>query len=187
MSLRFSKEYNDILFLALLLVGFYGLLRLGELAYPNDTSLNQLKKMIQRLSIQLQANSLCFELPYHKVDRFFQGNTVLILPNEGPADPIATVAQYCLLRDRQFPGAADMWICSGGEKPRRGWFIRKLRGFEIGDVAGHSLRSGGATTLAENGVRLEIIQALGRWSLDAFRSYICLHPIILHYAILRNT
>jgi integrase len=185
-ALRSSKEYDDVLFIALLLVGFFGLLRLGELVYPNDTSLDQPKKMVQRSNMQLHANSLRFELPYHKADRFFQGNTVLILPNNGPADPIAAVARYCVLRDKQFPEATDMWIRSKGERPRRSWFIRKLRAFEVGDVAGHSLRSGGATTLAENGVRLDIIQALGRWSSDAFRSYIRLHPIILHYAILRN-
>ena len=47
------------------------------------------------------------------------------------------------------------------------------------DVAGHSLRSGGATALALAGVPDDHIQARGHWSLDAYRSYIRKHPIML--------
>lgn len=186
MTLQSSKKFDDMLFVALLLVGFYGLLRLGELVYPDDTSLDQPKKMIRRSTIQLQASSLRFQLPYHKADRFYEGNTILILPNNGPADPITAVARYILLRDRYFPNATDMWLRGDGARPRRRWFITQLKSFQLGDVAGHSLRSGGATMLAESGVRLDIIQALGRWSSEAFRGYIRSHPLVLHNAILKN-
>jgi len=61
----------------------------------------------------------------------------------------------------------------------RSWFIRRLRHHFSSDVGGHSLRSGGATALAEAGVPPHIIQAIGRWASDAFQIYIRKHPVLL--------
>ena len=47
------------------------------------------------------------------------------------------------------------------------------------DVAGHSLRSCGATALAFAGIPDDHMQARGRWSSDAYRSYIRKHLIML--------
>lgn len=181
-----SDTYDDKLFLAILLSGFFGLLRLGELVYPTDRSLDDPRKSIKRETMHLEASHLRFLLPYHKADRFFQQNTILILPNNAPCDPIRAMARYVTRRDRFFPTTADLWVRADGSKPRRNWFLSHLKAFHLGDVAGHSLRSGGATMLAKNGVDLQIIQALGRWSSDAFRSYIRLHPMLLHTAVVRN-
>ena len=44
----------------------------------------------------------------------------------------------------------------------------------------NSMRSGGATSLAEAGADLATIQAVGRWSSDAFRIYIRKNPVLIH-------
>ncbi|KAH8930079.1 hypothetical protein BT69DRAFT_1180113, partial [Atractiella rhizophila] len=62
----------------------------------------------------------------------------------------------------------------------RSWFIRRLRMHFSSDVAGHSLRSGGATHLAANGIPDSTIQKIGRWSSEAFQIYIRNHPILIH-------
>ncbi|XP_006458838.1 hypothetical protein AGABI2DRAFT_40469, partial [Agaricus bisporus var. bisporus H97] len=142
-----SDNYDDRLFIAILLIGFYGLLRLGELVYPNDIRLDNTRKMVHRDTLTLVASSLQFQLPYHKADRYFEGNVVLIRRNSGITDPIRAMARYIVLRDHKFARYNDLWVREDG----------------------HSLRSGGATFLAERGVRLDIIQALGRWSSDTFR------------------
>jgi hypothetical protein len=152
-----SETYNNILFVALLLVSFFGLLHLGELVYPNDKMFDQPKKMICRSSVHLQANSLHFQLPFHKADCYFKGNTVLILPNNSQADPITATACYLLLCNKYYPERTDMWIQGNGDKLRRYWFIKKLKSFGLGGVASHSLHSGGAMALAENSIHLEII------------------------------
>ncbi|XP_006458760.1 hypothetical protein AGABI2DRAFT_53101, partial [Agaricus bisporus var. bisporus H97] len=103
----YSKQHDDTLFVAILLVGFYALLRLGELVYPDDPTLDCPRKMSQRNTLSITAASVRFQLPYHKADKFYEGNTVL------------------------------------------------------------------------NGISLDIIQALGRWSSEAFRTYIRLHPALL--------
>ena len=47
------------------------------------------------------------------------------------------------------------------------------------DVAGQSMRAGGATSLAENGVPPNLIQAIGRWASSAFQIYIRKNPVLL--------
>jgi len=47
------------------------------------------------------------------------------------------------------------------------------------DVAGQSMRSGSATSLAENGVPPNLIQAIGRWASSAFQIYIRKNPVLL--------
>jgi hypothetical protein len=58
--------------------------------------------------------------------------------------------------------------------------MRRLRMFFPSEIAGQSLRAGGATMLADLGVSPNIIQAAGRWSSEAFRIYIRKNPFLLH-------
>lgn len=175
-----SPSHDDLLFISMLLCGFFGLLRLGELVYPNDPSLDCPRKMSQRHTFTLSTTKLSFRLPFHKADRFYEGNTVYIFPNPTPADPITLTKEYIASRDSLFPHLSDLWIRNDGSRPRRNWFMIRLRQLCGSSVGGHSIRAGGATALAELGVPLQHIQATGRWSSEAFRIYIRQHPLILH-------
>ncbi|KAI0055192.1 hypothetical protein BV25DRAFT_1773520, partial [Artomyces pyxidatus] len=61
----------------------------------------------------------------------------------------------------------------------RSWFISRMRRFLPTSFAGHSLRAGGATHFASEGWPDDRIQALGRWSSEAFRIYIRKNPVFL--------
>jgi len=50
-SLQTSNDYNDRLFLAQLLTGFFALLRLGEMTYPDDPKLCDPRKVTKRNSV----------------------------------------------------------------------------------------------------------------------------------------
>jgi len=63
--------------------------------------------------------------------------------------------------------------------PTRTWFLQRLHSLFPMDVAGHSLRSGGATYFAAAGWPDDRIQALGRWSSDAFKIYARKNPVFL--------
>lgn len=182
-SYRFRHSHNDYLFLSQLLVGFFGLLRLGELVYPNDPTLDCPRKMTARQSLSVSPSDLSFVLPYHKADRFYEGNKVLILANSTCANPILAIQSYLSSRDQLFPKNRDLWILHDGTKPRRSWFLNRLHEFFDSSVGGHSLRAGGATALAERGVPFHFIQTIGRWSSEAFRIYVRQHPLVLHASI----
>ena len=54
------------------------------------------------------------------------------------------------------------------------------------DIAGQSLRAGGATMLAEMGFAPHIIQAAGRWSSEAFQIYVRKNPFLLLLELARS-
>jgi hypothetical protein len=175
-----SHSHDDHLFLTLLLSGFYALLRLGELVFPDTRAHRNYRKISLRHTVQVQTGHYSFFLPSHKGDRFFEGNTILIEKLTSPVDPFAAFLRYLRSRDNLFPLNPELWLNSQGCVPTRNWFLKHFHRFFCKDYAGHSLRSGGATSLAEAGVNPATIQAIGRWSSDTFRIYIRKNPVLLH-------
>jgi hypothetical protein len=94
-------------------------------------------------------------------------------------DPHLPFINYLVSHDLLFPFNPELWLCSNGQIPTHSWFVHRLHHHFANDVGGHSLRSGGATALAEAGVAPHIIQAIGRWASNAFQIYIQQHPVLL--------
>jgi hypothetical protein len=172
--------YDNMLFLALILVGFFGLLRLGELTNPNNHRLVNRRKTIQRDSLHNLSTQVQFILPGSKTDKFFAGNKVLLCNNCSPNDPINTMRRYVQVRDKCFPTMPWLWVTSNGVPPTCKWFLARFHLHFDSRFGGHSMWAGGATLLAKHGVSFDVIQALGWWSSNAFRIYIHTHPSLLH-------
>lgn len=171
--------HDDLLFAAILLTSFHGLMRLGENVWPDSHQLQDYRKVIMRSSVDVLDSSYSFTLPGHKADHQFEGNTVIIQKLNTPDDPHSVFRQYLHSRDSRFPHNPELWLREDGSIPTRNWFIPRLKRLFAGNVGGHSLRSGGATALALAGIPPHIIQAIGRWASDAFQAYIRKHPSIL--------
>lgn len=175
-----SPSYDDDLFLAMLTTGFFALLRLGEMAIPDDLKLRDYRKVTLASSVSVSDNSFSFFLPTHKADAFFEGNRVLIKRRKHQPDPYGYFIRYWSNRHQLFPLRRELWLMSNGQPPPRAFFINRLHALFDNSVAGQSLRAGGATFLAESGVAPHLIQATGRWATDSFQRYIRKHPIVLH-------
>jgi hypothetical protein len=80
--------HDDFRFTSQLLTGFYALLRLGELTYPDRVSLRNPRKVSQQASVSWWYG---YSLPGHKADAFFEGNAFLIQKLSGPTDLFATI------------------------------------------------------------------------------------------------
>jgi len=171
--------HDDQLFFTLLLTGFHGLFRLGELIWPDNKALQDYRKIILRNTTHVHPTSFDLHLPGHKGDRFFEGNQVIIQRTNTDDDPFSPFLTYLASRDRLFPFHPELWLKSDGSIPTRTWFLRHLYKHFPHDVGGHSMRAGGATALAEAGLPPHIIQAIGRWSTDTFQIYIRHHPVLL--------
>jgi len=65
--------------------------------------------------------------------------------------------------------------------------MSRLRLFFQKDVAGQSMRAGGATCLAEHSIPPSIIQAAGRWASEAFLIYIHKNPTLLQGLLYTHT
>ena len=182
-----STLHDDLLFVAMLLTGFFGLLRLGELTFPNDPSLQNWKKVTRRSTVGLQDTLYEFTLPGHKADRFFEGNRIMIPAQRFTLRPLHHFSRYLSSRDSLHPVASPLWLTEAGKVPTRSFFVDRLRLFFERDVAGQSMRAGGATALAEHGVSPAIIQASGRWASEAFLVYIRRNPTLLQGFLYANT
>ncbi|KIJ32475.1 hypothetical protein M422DRAFT_265642 [Sphaerobolus stellatus SS14] len=123
-----NPSLDDRLFIAMLLTGFFGLLRLGELTFPDNTRKRSFKKLTLRHTISLEASRFSFTLPFHKADRFYAGNTVMIeaLPNS-PLDPLTHLRAYLMLQDSAFPLLPTLWLTVQGSPPTYSWFVSRLQ------------------------------------------------------------
>jgi hypothetical protein len=155
------------------------MMRLGEITIPDDKALFNYRKVTSRTSVVISDDDYRFFLPNHKADKFFEGNTVIVQRHSGPIDPLFIFLKFLRSRDRLFPFSSDLWLRADGSRPTRSFFIRRMRLFFEKDVAGQSMRAGGATSLAENGVPPHLIQAIGRWASSAFQIYIRKNPVLL--------
>jgi hypothetical protein len=179
-DLKNSTQHDDLLFLAMLLTGFFALMRLGELAFPDDKDLQNWRKISKRSSVVLSDDQYEFQLPSHKADRFFEGNRIIIKKDQYcDLNPLNYFSRYLASRDSMFPLASPLWLTSTGNVPTRQFFMTRLRSYFSLDVGGQSMRAGGATSLAENGVPPSLIQFMGRWSSDAFFIYIRKNPVLI--------
>ncbi|KAF8228549.1 hypothetical protein L208DRAFT_1487066 [Tricholoma matsutake] len=154
-------------------------MRLGELTWPDDRELRDPRKLTKRNSVLIKNTYFQFFLPGHKADRFFEGNTIILCTNPFPCNPKSIFTAYLQSRDRRFPLSSPLWLRSSRTVPTRSFFMRRLRLFFENDVGGQSMRAGGATSLAENGVAPHIIQGIGQWASDAWHIYIRKHPVLL--------
>lgn len=85
---------------------------------------------------------------------------------------------YTRLRDRLHGAKMALFLRENGSHPSRSWF--EIKFFAVLDrrFGGHSPRTGYATFLASLGVSESIIQAVGRWSSEAWKIYIRENPAI---------
>lgn len=183
-SIVSDPSHDDLLFASIIFTGFHALLRLGELVFPDKKDLRNYRKISLRHSVSVLPHQYSFFLPSHKADRFFEGNIIIVQKLTTPTDPYSPFLKYLVSRDSRYPLHPELWLTSRGNVPTRHWFISRLRKLFPKQIAGQSLRSGGATSLAEAGADLDTIQAAGRWSSDAFRIYIRKNPVVIHAILL---
>ena len=96
---RDTTHHDDLLFVAMLLTGFFGLLRLGEMTFPDDPTLHNYKKVTRRSTVRLQDTLYEFTLPGHKADRFFEGNKIIIPARRFTLLPLHHFSAYLRSRD----------------------------------------------------------------------------------------
>jgi len=121
-----SPSYNGNLFLSLLLTGFHGLLRLGELTWPDKKDLQDYRKVIMRNSVEVDSKSFRFTLPGHKADRFFDGSLVILQSTKLADNPFTLFVKYLSLCHCHFHLRAKLWLKEDSTIPTRAWFLRLL-------------------------------------------------------------
>ena len=68
-ALSHSTNHDNLLFQAMLLTGFFALMHLGELTFPDDANLHNWRKVTKQSSLTIDDDQYGFLLPSHKADR----------------------------------------------------------------------------------------------------------------------
>src|SRR5882724_5078912 len=175
-----SSDLDDLVFLVITFSSFHALLCLSESTQPDSPAKCSFRKIILRHSIKLTSSHFSFVLPTHKANCFFESSSIVIERRSGCLCPMRPFLNYLSAQDKCFPMHAPLWLRSTGKVPTYSWFIQKLKSCLGHDVAGHSMHSGGATTLTLAGTPDDHIQACGCWSSHAYHIYIRKYPVMLH-------
>ncbi|KAF5349003.1 hypothetical protein D9758_012714 [Tetrapyrgos nigripes] len=92
-------------------------------------------------------------------------NLVIIQSTSPSTNPSPHFLSYLKSHDCNFPLHPELWIKADGKVPTCDWFIKRLKSILPNvNIAGHSLQSGGATSMAEAGVPPHLIQAARCWA-----------------------
>ena len=143
------------------LVGFFGLLHLGELVQPDTSSLHSAAKTSWRHDVCLDSTSFSFIIPQSKTDMMFEGDQVVIQRSTTAPDPCVVFHKYLRSCDLLFPLFPQLWLRSDSSVPSRSWFLSRLSVFFPCSIGGHSMCAGGTTSLAAASVPPTKIQVIG--------------------------
>src|SRR6202522_404578 len=171
-----TSKYHDVLFATIMSCCFYGCHRSGEIILKTKKNVDW-RKIIKRSSLHFSPGYAGYRLPYHKTDPFFRGTDILFSTQES-SDPITLLREFVNIRDILHGARSALFLCKDGSHPTRAWFDAKLFSFVDRSFGGHSARAGGATFYASLGLSESVIMALGRWSSEAWKTYIRENPSV---------
>lgn len=169
-----SNQYETRLFIAVFTVAFFGFFRVGELTVTKPDYVHRVVSL-NDISFDKDLGTLVIKLRYSKADQLGKGVEIKLHKSGTVVCPVSNVEQYLNVRSK----VDGPLFCHANGKPlSRYQFTAVLQkvlarlDINYNSYKAHSFRIGAATTAAEMGHSVEKIKLAGRWSSDAYRSYI---------------
>ena len=157
---------------AAILLAFFGMLRISEYTSPytqrfdRDTNLQ-----LADVTVRLQSQIITVRIKSSKTDPFRVGAHIRVGATGNHLCPFTALIRYLNLRGGS-PGPLFVFSDCSFLVRRHVATILRLTSPANQNVNTHSLRQGGASSLAARGIPKYIIQILGRWSSDAYKAYL---------------
>jgi site-specific recombinase XerD len=179
-----SGDWDMCMIWAAMTMAVFGLFRSGEIALDNREPHSSRRRLLASdltFASSVAGRVMLVRLKISKVDTCAAGSTVTIGETRSSICPISAMETYLRIRRAHqglIGGSESLFIFSDGATLRRYQLTTFLRAFltrlgiDARLFAGHSFRIGGATALARAGAPAHIIQRMGRWSSDAYKTYI---------------
>ena len=171
-----APSYDQALLWATMTVCFFGFFRAGEITVSTVGSFDPAVHLAWGdVSISENSRVVRVFLKRSKTDQFARGTEVFIGATGDELCPVAAISRYVAIRGTG-PGA--FFRSAEGIPLTKARFVEQVRsalaraGLPLSGYSGHSFRIGAATTAAQAGIPDSVIQALGRWSSQAFLRYI---------------
>ena len=160
-------------------LAFFGFFRLAELLPDSPSSPAPLLLSDIAVDSRSSPSMICLHIRRAKNDPFGKGAKVYLGKTNMALCPVTATLNYIVVRP-DAPGPLLLWKTS--LPLLRNTFIQAVKaallsaGINHSLYSGHSFRIGAATSAASAGVPAHLIQTMGRWSSDAYLSYIRTPP-----------
>ena len=163
---------------------FFGFFRSGEITTTSDSSYDPRSHLsLNDIAVDNPAapSILQVHLKVSKMDPFRKGIDVYIGCTSNDLCPVAAMMAYLAVRGNTL-GA--LFRFKDGRLLSRFRFVERIRaalarsGLDHLKYAGHSFRSGAATTAAQCGLNDATIKLLGRWQSCAYLLYVKTRPLV---------
>ena len=160
---------------------YFGFLRSAEFMVPNSASFSPaIHRAIQDIAVDSSSlpSSMRVGIKASKTDPFRKGCFVHIGRGSFPLCAVQAMLAYLFIRGNA-PG--PLFLLQNGQPLSRAiltsWLRQILSSAGVsGNFSSHSFHIGAATVAARNGVPDHLIQALGRWTSNAYQLYIRTPP-----------
>ena len=150
-------------------LAFYGFLRASEFTSSS----------LQWLDIQFSTTTITIDLRQSKTDPFRQGHTIAIQATSTSTCPVQAIncfAEVSTLRSGSLFYGGRFTPLSRDQLTEVLRHLLQQAGHQQHLYSSHNFRIGAATTAAAAGLPAWLIKSLGRWSSDAYQTYIQCPP-----------
>ena len=168
-------EADKAMLWAAISTAYHGLLRVSEYAPGPSTTKDAPQialRTLQRQHVRLTPGKATLALNATKTHQFGGAGDVTLHATGTVICPVTALSKYAALAAGRPPTAAFFAFADGRPLARENVNECLRLALHRSDITSHSLRIGGATTLADKGAPAWEIQAAGRWKSDAFKRYI---------------
>jgi integrase len=175
-SLDFT-DYNTRVFATMLTIGVYCLLRIGELCH---TKAKEIVKFISNKDFVFKSGFIELTLWQTKTDSKRQGIKKYIVKTNAEFCPYDLLHKLKVIKSGSSGPDEPFFTLADGRPVSRYLLVKFLRqkminifkDIDINEWSGISLRKGGATSALRAGVAGEVIQRMGNWRSDVYKTYI---------------
>ena len=168
---NFCKHDQDMLWAAFT-TAFFGFLRSSEFVAPTTKTFDPEQTLLVS-DVTTKHSHIHLNIKASKTDPFRHGCTIRLARTNSPTCPVTSLLQLY----RIHPKTGPLFTYADGTyltRRRLNAILKKAIPSQIGEgqTSSHSFRIGAATTAAAAGFPRWLIQQLGRWNSDCFRTYI---------------
>ena len=176
----FIGEYERLLMKAALSIAYFGFLRCGEFTTHTNKFDPEVNLCLGDVVIDnSNPQEAYITLKASKTDPFRCGVTVSYFKVNSPIDPVQNIHKFMRERSRY---ATDqmmpLFLFQDFTHLTRDRFLKRLHdlcnlsGIQGKNYSGHSFRIGAASSCAKQGIADHLIQSLGRWRSDCYKTYV---------------
>lgn len=173
--------YTDALMKSACCLAFFGFLRCSEFTTEKNMFDVQTNLCLSDMSIKLgnDITEARLYLKASKTDPFRQGCVIPYFSVSDSICPVKALSEYMALRVTfGTEPNSPLLLLNNGQALTRHAFLNMLTttciqaGISPSGFSGHSFRIGAATTAAKHKIPDHLVQKLGRWTSDCFKTYI---------------